>query len=140
MSDSNAEKTSTKVEVKHMLSDGDEAIDASTKKVGVDTKTMKQMNENKINSTIAICRSIIQSWDDAHNKKDLSLLEQFYMEYVLYQGAELPKNKCMLKKELLMQQYPDYTQRSTQISCEEIEHGYVKCTFLKIHPMQWNRE
>lgn len=56
-------------------------------------------------------RQFVKQWNDAHTQLKSPYLERYYMDVVTYYGKERTKNQVQLDKNLLFQQFPDYTQQ-----------------------------
>tara|TARA_R110002096_G_scaffold214857_1_gene402570 strand:+ start:811 stop:1740 length:930 start_codon:yes stop_codon:yes gene_type:complete len=56
-------------------------------------------------------RKFVKQWNDAHTKIKSLYLESYYMDVVTYYGKERTRNQVQQDKNLLFQQFPDYTQR-----------------------------
>jgi hypothetical protein len=56
-------------------------------------------------------RLFVKQWNDAHTEINSPSLEKGYMDVVTYYGKERTKNQVQQDKNLLFQQFPDYTQR-----------------------------
>ncbi len=54
--------------------------------------------------------TFIKQWNDAHTQIMSPYLERYYMDVVSYYGKEFTKNQVQKDKNLLFQQFPDYTQ------------------------------
>lgn len=55
--------------------------------------------------------AFVKQWNDAHTQIKSPYLERYYMDVVNYYGKELTKNQVQQDKNILFQQFPDYTQR-----------------------------
>ena len=53
----------------------------------------------------------VKQWNDAHTQIKSPYLERYYMDVVNYYGKERTRNQVQQDKNLLFQQFPDYTQR-----------------------------
>ena len=56
-------------------------------------------------------RKFVKQWNDAHTSIKSPYLERYYMDVVTYYGKERTRNQVQQDKNLLFQQFPDYTQR-----------------------------
>ena len=56
-------------------------------------------------------REFVKQWNDAHTQIKSPYLERYYMDVVNYYEKERTKNQVQQDKNLLFQQFPDYTQR-----------------------------
>lgn len=55
-------------------------------------------------------RKFVKQWNEAHTQIKSPYLERYYMDVVTYYGKERTKNQVQQDKNLLFQQFPDYTQ------------------------------
>ena len=56
-------------------------------------------------------RQFVNKWNDDHTQIKSPYLERYYMDVVTYYGKERTRNQVQQDKNLLFQQFPDYTQR-----------------------------
>lgn len=56
-------------------------------------------------------RKFVSQWNDAHTQMKSPYLERYYMDVVIYYEKERTRNQVQQDKNLLFQQFPDYTQR-----------------------------
>ncbi len=56
-------------------------------------------------------RKFVKQWNEDHTPLKSPYLERDYMDVVTYYGKERTKNQVQQDKDLLFQQFPDYTQR-----------------------------
>ena len=55
-------------------------------------------------------RKFVKQWNDAHTQIKSPYLERYYMDVVNYYGKEQTRNQVQQDKNLLFQQFPDFTQ------------------------------
>ena len=65
---------------------------------------VKPMGEKEV-------RQFVKQWNDAHTQIKSPYLERYYLDVVTYYGKERTRNQVQQDKNLLFQQFPDYTQR-----------------------------
>ncbi len=77
-------------------------------------------------------REFVKQWNDAHTQIKAPYLKRYYMDVVNYYGKERTKDQVQQDKNLLFQQFPDYTQRSLndQLAITK-EAGSYLVTFTK---------
>ena len=77
-------------------------------------------------------REVVKQWNDAHTQIKSPYLERYYMDVVTYYGKERTRNQVQQDKNLLFQQFPDYTQRilNDQLDITK-EAGSYLVTFTK---------
>ena len=56
-------------------------------------------------------RKFVTQWNDAHTQIKSPYLERYYMDVVTYYEKERTRNQVQQDKNLMFQQFPDYTQR-----------------------------
>ncbi|GGG47172.1 hypothetical protein [Bizionia arctica] len=56
-------------------------------------------------------RAFVKEWNQAHTQLKVAYLERDYMSLVSYYGGERTKSQVQQDKNLLFQQFPNYTQR-----------------------------
>ena len=56
-------------------------------------------------------RDFVKQWNETHTQLKESYLERNYMDVVTYYGKERTRSQVQKDKNLLFQQFPDYTQR-----------------------------
>ncbi|NNC49740.1 MAG: hypothetical protein HKO01_04325, partial [Flaviramulus sp.] len=56
-------------------------------------------------------RNFVKQWSDAHTQIKAPYLERYYMDVVTYYGKERTRSQVQQDKNLLFQQFPDYTER-----------------------------
>ena len=81
----------------------------------VNTKSEKEVHE------------FVKKWNDAHTQIKSPYLERYYMDVVNYYGKELTRNQVQQDKNMLFQQFPDYTQRilNDQLVVTEEKGSYL---------------
>lgn len=67
-------------------------------------KEVNTKDENEV-------REFVKQWNEAHTQIKSPYLERNYMDMVTYYGKARTKNQVQQDKNLLFQQFPDYTQR-----------------------------
>lgn len=74
----------------------------------------------------------VKQWNEAHTQLKSPYLERDYMDVVTYYGKERTKTQVQQDKNLLFQQFPDYTQRilNDQLVITKEEGSYL-VTFTK---------
>jgi hypothetical protein len=72
-------------------------------------------------------RKFVKQWNDAHTQLQSPYLERNYMDVVNYYGKELTRNQVQQDKNLLFQQFPDYTQRilNDELNITKVGVSYV---------------
>ncbi len=74
----------------------------------------------------------VRQWNDAHTQLKAPYLKRYYMDVVTYYGEDYTKNQVQEDKNLLFQQFPDYTQQilNNQLTISK-EAGSFLVTFTK---------
>ena len=72
-------------------------------------------------------RKFVKQWNDAHTQIKSPYLERYYMDVVTYYEKEFGRDQVQQDKNLMFQQFPDYTQR---ISNDQLEVTKVEGSFL----------
>lgn len=72
-------------------------------------------------------REFVKQWNDAHTQIQSPYLARYYMDVVTYYGKEGTRNEVQQNKNLLFQQFPDYTQR---ILNDQLDITKVAGTYL----------
>ena len=80
-------------------------------------------------------RKFVKQWNDAHTQIKSPYLERYYMDVVSYYEKEFRRNQVQEDKNMLFQQFPNYTQR---ILNDEIEISKVAGSFLVMFTKQVN--
>ena len=77
-------------------------------------------------------REFVKQWNDAHTQIKSPYLERDYMDVVTYYGEERTKTQVQADKNMLFQQFPNYTQSilNDQLSITK-EDGSFLVTFTK---------
>jgi|GEM_PF-1689418 len=77
-------------------------------------------------------RAFVKEWNEAHTQLKASYLERNYMDVVDYYGKERTKIQVQQDKNLLFEQFPDYTQRvlNNELTVTK-EAGVYLVTFTK---------
>ena len=77
-------------------------------------------------------RKFVKQWNEAHTQIKSPYLERYYMDVVTYYGKELTRNQVQQDKNLLFQQFPDYTQGiiDAPFDITKEEGGYL-VSFIK---------
>ena len=77
-------------------------------------------------------RKFVKQWNDAHTQIKSPYLERYYMDIVTYYEKEFTRDQLQQDKNLLFQQFPDYTQRiiDDQSEVTKVEGSYL-VTFTK---------
>ena len=77
-------------------------------------------------------RKFVTQWNDDHTQLKSPYLVDDYMDVVTYYGKERTRNQVQQDKNLLFQQFPDYTQRILNDQLEITkEEGTFLVTFIK---------
>jgi hypothetical protein len=77
-------------------------------------------------------RKFVKQWNEAHTQIKSPYLERYYMDVVTYYEKEYTRNQVQQDKNLMFQQFPDYTQRisNDQLEVTKLEGSYL-VTFTK---------
>ena len=77
-------------------------------------------------------RKFVKQWNDAHTQIKSPYLERYYMDIVTYYEKEFTRDHVQQDKNLLFQQFPDYTQGilNDQSEVTKVEGSYL-VTFTK---------
>lgn len=77
-------------------------------------------------------RTFIKQWNDAHTLIKSTYLDRYYFDVVNYYEKEFTRNQVQEDKNLLFQQFPDYTQRilNDQLEVTKVEGNFL-VTFIK---------
>jgi len=72
-------------------------------------------------------RKFVKEWNDAHTQIQSPYLERNYMDVVTYYEKELTRNQVQQDKNLLFQQFPDFTQRivNDELDITKVGVSYV---------------
>ncbi len=80
-------------------------------------------------------RKFVKQWNNAHTQIKSPYLERYYMDVVSYYEKEFRRNQVQEDKNMLFQQFPNYTQR---ILNDELEITKVAGSFLVTFTKQVN--
>lgn len=105
-------------------------------KTSVVSQKKEEIRKNIVSDTLTSSPSntykkFIKQWDEAHNGKQWELLEAAYMDYIRLDGKELSKEEYITKKKVSLIDNQYVKQRSTLLSCKEIEPDYIKCELIQ---------
>ncbi len=77
-------------------------------------------------------RIFVKQWNEVHTQIKSPYLERYYMDVVTYYEKEFTRVQVQQDKNLLFQQFPDYTQRilNDQLEVTKVEGSYL-VTFTK---------
>lgn len=72
-------------------------------------------------------RKFVKQWNDAHTQMQSPYLERDYMDVVTYYEKERTRNQVQQDKNILFQQFPDYSQRilNDQLDITKVAGSYL---------------
>lgn len=74
----------------------------------------------------------VQDWIEAHNGRNIQLLNSLYAQTVQYYGSQYTKKKCIADKERLFKKYPQFRQLIiSTIQIDQLANGDYVCNFKK---------
>lgn len=76
-------------------------------------------------------KALLQTWNSAHNDRDLTHLENLYMPTVILHGKQLSKASCIKTKSTLFATYTNFTQEIDfrNVVLTAYSSGSIKCEF-----------
>ena len=77
-------------------------------------------------------KQLVESWNNAHNSKDVAVFSNLFDNLVLFYGTQLDKNTCIESKLTFFKQNPDfYEQIFGDIQIDKLNDSIVNCSFVK---------
>ena len=90
--------------------------------------TLTSASNNKIEASLNM---VVQTWNEANNKKDTVMLSRLYAPKVTYYGSKLSKSKCIRDKKRFFKKYPLFFQSIDNIR-------YISLT-PRLHKISFNK-